>query len=249
MRTHLGSSVLLGALCIFVVGCGNNAPSKTASDARCPEGQSYDGQFCQVDQNVASAERPIAVPAPTETDEPVSEPNAQGSAEVQPAEEGAQGSVDPQEPAAESPVETVTEADVISEPPAPATPVDYAMAAQAAPVMQYLASSHLKAGARPLGNPFAGQFAEGQGLTKKVQLTAGKCYTIMGIGLPPVSNVDVYLIDPTSNVILLKDDTVGAQAVLGSREKCYMPSEAGSVSVLLVVTKGQGVAAAQVFEK
>lgn len=251
MWTHSGTLVL-GALCIFVVGCGSSAPPKTAADAHCPEGQSFDGQFCQVNQSVATAEQPRPAPAATEPRENTNGSSDDSSAEVEPARDN-QGPANADEMIADSQVSTAAEqaaeTDVIAQPPLPATAVDYAMAAQAAPVMQYLASSHLKPGARPLGNPFAAQFAPGQGLTKKVQLTAGKCYTIVGIGLPPVTNVDIYVIDPDSNTILVKDDTTGPQAVLGSRDSCYSPNQTGSFSLLLVVTEGQGIAAAQVFQK
>ena len=131
----------------------------------------------------------------------------------------------------------------------PATPVDYAMAAQAAPVMHYLASSHLPSGARPLGAPFAGQFTAGQVLEQKVQLTLGKCYTVVGMGLPPITELDLFFLEEDGEEPIIRDDTNGAQAVLGSRSACFKPAKTGSVTLRLQVVQGQGVAAAQVFQK
>jgi hypothetical protein len=215
---------------------------------KCPPGQSFDGQFCKVDQSVATVEEPLpagATPA-AEAEPTVTAP----ASSAQPVQEP--GETAPTQPGTETPGE-VAPADSASAAtfvaPPTAAPVDYAMAAQAAPVMQYFASSHLPAGSRPLGAPFAGQFQAGQGLVKKVQLTAGKCYTIVGMGLPPVLEVNLLLVDPTDNQVLLRDETSGSQAVVGSREQCYQATQTASFSLFLVVEQGQGVAAAQVFQK
>jgi hypothetical protein len=123
------------------------------------------------------------------------------------------------------------------------------MAAQAAPLVQYLAASHLPSGARAFGAPFAGQFAEGQILQRKVQLTAGKCYTVVAAGLPPIGEVDIELVAEGEKEAAAKDATNGIQAVLGSRSKCFTPPQTGPYKLILRVTRGQGVAAAQAFQK
>jgi hypothetical protein len=230
----LASSSVLGFFAFSVLSaCGGSGGSAAGpAEVNCPPGQTYDGEFCQVDQSVATAEQP----APAE---PV-------AALVPVAEEKEPGPVD--EPAAptEVPPEEVPAAATA---PSYASPVDVTMAAQAAPVVQYLASSHLPAGARPLGNPFAGQFAEGQIMEQKVQLTPDKCITVVAVGLPPVAEVNLEIFAEASKEPAAKDNTSGSQAVLGSKAQCFRPLASGTYRLVLSVAKGQGVAAAQVFQK
>lgn len=255
MHDRFGQWCRVGALSLFALGCASKRPAAAASTAQCPPGQTFDGQFCQVDQTVATAEQPVE---DQESQQPLANPPGAASPdEVAPvassdpsaAELGSsrpqlEGSSEPAVPASNEPTTSL----VFVAPPA-AAPVDYAMAAQAAPVMQYFAASHLPAGSRPFGSPFAGQFQEGQGLIKKLQLTAGKCYTIVGMGLPPLTEVDIKLVDPKDGRIVLQDETTGPQAVLGSRDQCYLAEQGGAFSVVLIATQGQGIAAAQVFQK
>lgn len=222
----------------LLIACGGaSRGAESGSDVKCPEGQTYDGEFCQVEQSVATAEQ--AVP-PEE-----SEPTPDGSKEPPPAE---QSEIVPEEAPGGEESES-------AEPPAPknerehATPVDVTMAAQAAPLIQYMAASHLPAGARQMGAPFAGQFAEGQILERKVQLTQGKCYTVMAAGLPPIVEVNLELYEEGAAEAAVKDSTLGLQAVLGSREQCFSPQKSGPYQLVLSVERGQGVAAAQVFQK
>lgn len=236
----------LFAVGMLTAGCAGGQKSQRGSGVACPEGQSFDGTYCRVDQSVATVETSVPVP---------SEGVGSGGTTSAPVGTGGEGSAPlPTEPVpAEDLPPPTTEAATTPEdeaPPAFATPVDYAMAAQAAPVMQYLARSHLPSGARQLAPPFAGQFAEGQILEQKMQLVAGKCYTVVGLALPPVEELNIELFaeaDPRTP--LLVDDTQGPQAVLGSRDKCYLSTEGGPARLVLRVTKGQGVAAAQVYFK
>jgi len=252
MVIYARRSVLVGALCAWCFGCAGKPTPQSASSAHCPPGQSFDGQFCQVDQSVATVEQP-ATTSP-ETAPSSATGGTSNDAEVSPADQaseppgsGGVQSTDEVAPVTDPGLSSAEPLDPLALPPA--TPVDYAMAAQAAPVMHYFASSHLPSGARPLGSPFAGQFAEGQALLKKVQLTLGKCYTIVAMGLPPMTELDIYLVDATSHTQLIKDETSGPQAVVGSRDACYRAPQSGSVSLVLVAKQGQGVAAAQVFQK
>lgn len=221
---------------------GGSGGANSASDVKCPEGQTYDGEFCQVDQSVATAEKPV----------PPEEPESASGEPAEPTPETAEGAG---EPGSSKPDSSNPEPQPSAEEPAPAversraTPVDVTMAAQAAPLIQYMAASHLPAGSRPLGAPFAGQFAEGQILERKVQLTQGKCYTVMAAGLPPVVEVNLELYEEGAPTALTKDATPGLQAVLGSREQCFSPQKTGTYQLVLFVERGQGVAAAQVFQK
>lgn len=236
---------LLALLSLPLLSACGGGGAKSASDVKCPEGQTFDGEFCQVDQSVATAEKPA----------PPEEPEAETE-----AEKPSENAVDSGSSAGETNSETDSaeteglEADGDKPTTAPtergrATPVDVTMAAQAAPLIQYMAASHLPAGARQMGAPFAGQFAEGQILERKVQLTQGKCYTVMAAGLPPVVEVDLELFEEGATEATVKDATVGLQAVLGSREQCFLPKKTGPYQLVLSVSRGQGVAAAQVFQK
>lgn len=242
MKTWFCAGVSLAAL----LGCTGGSGGKDARSAEiaCPPGQTFDGQYCRVDQTVATVETEV-----------------RSSQEIAPAEAAPAEEVPPG-PSADDPGTTTTDAaadDSSLEPaeqelppktPEHAAPVDYAMAAQAAPVMQYLSHSHLPQGARALAAPFAGQFAEGQILEQKVQLVAGKCYTVVALALPPVSELTVELLseaEPTD--VLARDEDTGPQAVLGSRDRCYLAERSGPARLRLTVEKGRGVAAAQVFAK
>jgi len=234
-------SLLLGSLSLLLPGCGKPAASaaKAPAAAECPEGQTFDGQFCQV----TGAPPPEAPPKAND---------APASAEAQPSPAG-------ETPPAAVPTETAGRTPEAPPPPGKAyslaTPVDVSMAAQAGPLITYLAGSHLPAGARPFGAPFAAQFAEGQVFEQQVKLTLGKCYTVVAAGLPPVSELAMELnsaaittAPSVSAQALLADEAVGPQAVLGSRAACFK-ADRTDVWLLLRVDKGQGVVAGQVFEK
>lgn len=139
--------------------------------------------------------------------------------------------------------------------PAPtAQAVDPSMAALAQPVLNQLAATEAP-GAKPLGAASAGMFQAGQQLETVVTMQPGKCYTVIGVGLPAVSEVNIQLVAatpvPGMNPVLAQDQSTGPQAVLGKAPNCYkwafpLP---GNAKVLTSVAAGQGVALVQVYEK
>lgn len=143
-----------------------------------------------------------------------------------------------------------------TEPAAPlATPIDPSMAAAVQPVLTQLASTKAPAGAKPIGSLMAANFQTGQQLEAQVQMEPGKCYTVVGAALPPVAELDLKLIAVTPLAgmapVLAVDNTTGAQAVLGEKPNCFKwawPIPA-PVKVVVGVTSGQGLAAAQLFGK
>lgn len=258
-RTALLTGAGWVGFALMLAACGKSASSAASapsSAAECPPGQTFDGQFCRV-----TGEPPAeAAATPAAADTSGSASAAVGSGGTAGSSAAAPGSTAPSSTAAASPESpgTAAEPAVTIAPaatPQVATPVDVSMAAQAGPLITYLASSHLPSGARPLGAPFAAQFAEGQVFEQQVQLTPGKCYTVVAAGLPPVSEVNIVLssqsllLSPAQTVPpLAEDGGSGPQAVLGSRNGCYRA--VGSEAWLLVtVPKGRGVVAGQVFEK
>jgi hypothetical protein len=136
-----------------------------------------------------------------------------------------------------------------------AQPIDPAFAAAAQPVMNQLAAAEAPAGAKPVGSMLAGQFQPGQILETQLQLQPGKCYTVVGSGLPGVSEVNVRFVAvspiPGSAMVMAQDQETGPTAVLGKKPNCYKnPAPfALPVKLILEVAAGQGVAAAQVYEK
>ena len=128
-------------------------------------------------------------------------------------------------------------------------------AAATAILGQLCGGRHSASGAKPVGSPIVGNFQQGQSLQGQLQLSPGKCYTVVGAGVPPVSELNIQLLAVTPfqgmAPLLAQDADVGAQAVLGRKPNCYkwpLPMSA-PVNVVLTVAGGSGLAAAQVYEK
>lgn len=230
----------VGLLAVVSTACGGNSapPEHAQGDVQCPDGQRFDGQYC-----VATESSPGGAAVESEPKKP--EDVAVSPSEPAPVEK-------PVEAIPAEPVTTPPEGTPATEEKSLAAPVDVSMAAAAAPLVQYLASAHLPAGARQFGSAFAGQFNEGQILEQRVQLSVGKCYTVVAAGTPPVEelNIELYLAEGDAALPLAEDKDRGPQAVLGRKNECFKPT-AGQTNLKLVLTveKGRGVAAAQVFEK
>jgi hypothetical protein len=133
--------------------------------------------------------------------------------------------------------------------------IDASVAAPAQALITTLASSEAPAGAKPLGSLVAGNFSAGSSLESQIQLQPGKCYTVVGAGLPGVNELNLQFIAisplPAMSPVLAEDKSTGPQAVLGQKPNCYKTIVAWPVPVKLVVTvaSGSGIAGAQVFEK
>ena len=257
----LARAFLLSTASVLVGAC-QKPMAETPPDApECPAGQTFDGQFCRLDGELAARE-PLPASDGTGPGAGGSQADVAGGAAW--AETGAGGIAagdggiaagdggiaagEERSGSGDHPGDP--EGDSEQAPPnaEQATPVDVSMAAQAGPLITYLAGSHLPAGAKPLGAPFAAQFAEGQIFEQKVQLTVGKCYTVVAAGIHPVRNVDIAFFADGVDEPLVEDDAVGPQAVLGSRSRCFVPQR-GDLRLVVTVEKGQGVVAGQVFEK
>jgi hypothetical protein len=104
-----------------------------------------------------------------------------------------------------------------------------------------------------VGAPLVGNFAQGQQLEAAITLQPGKCYTVVGAGLPNVSELNIQLAPPIQGApILAVDKSTGPQAVLGGKATgCYKYAfpVPGPAKVIVIVAGGTGVAAAQVYEK
>ncbi len=138
-----------------------------------------------------------------------------------------------------------------------ATPLDATQAQAAAPVLDALAKAQVPAGAVPsAGGLVAGNFGPGQVLELALQMQPGRCYSVVGAGLPGVEELDIELAPPSPMAgvpapVLAKDSATGPTAVVGAAPNCFKWAApvAGPMRLILRVVRGQGVAAARVYEK
>jgi hypothetical protein len=139
--------------------------------------------------------------------------------------------------------------------PAPAATTDPAVAAAIQPMLTQLASTQTVAGSKPLGASFVGNVGGAQTLEQQIMLQPNKCYSAVAVGMPPISELNVQFVAvtivPGMAPILATDQDTGASATLGKKPNCYKWALPLPVAVRVVVSAaaGQGVAAAQVFEK
>ena len=139
---------------------------------------------------------------------------------------------------------------------APAQQADPTTAAAATQLLTPLAQQNTMPGAKPiLPQALAGNFTQGQSLETTFQMNPGKCYTVVGAGLPTVQNLDISLVPtvaiPGLQAVMAADNTQGSTAVVGAKPNCFkyaLPMGA-PVKMIMTVSAGQGAAAAQVYEK
>ena len=119
--------------------------------------------------------------------------------------------------------------------------------------MTAMAASEVQ-GMQPEGGAFAGQFQEGQTLEQPFNIQAGKCYSVIAVGMG-VQELDVQIVAQPAPMlppaVLAQDSTSGPNATLGGRGQCFknpLPI-GGPAKVLLRATRGAGVAIAQIFVK
>lgn len=208
---------------IVLVGCGGDKePANSPQASQCPPGQYFDGRFCQSMQQTGPTTAPPQQTAPAPT----------GPA-----------------PGPAMPVATAA-------PGTPATPLDATAASAATQLLGALATQHAMAGAKPVGPALAGQFQQGQQLEAQVQMNPGKCYTVVGAGVPTIQNLDIQLVPAISlpglpAAVAAADQTQGSTAIVGEKPNCFkwaLPV-GGTMKVIMTVSAGQGIAAAQVYEK
>jgi hypothetical protein len=138
---------------------------------------------------------------------------------------------------------------------ASAQQLDPSAGAAATAILGQLSAGAIVAGSKPLGAAIVGNFQQGQTLESQLQLSPGKCYTIVAAGVPPVSEVNVQIVAvtpiPGMVPVMAQDSDQGPQAVLGRKPNCYKwPLPMGApVKVVMTVAGGSGLAAAQVYEK
>jgi hypothetical protein len=139
--------------------------------------------------------------------------------------------------------------------PPPAATTDPAVAAAIQPMLTQLASTQTVAGSKALGAAFVGNVGGAQTLEQQIMLQPNKCYSAVAVGMPPIAELNVQFVAvtiiPGMAPILATDQDTGASATLGKKPNCYKWVAPFPVATRVVVSAaaGQGVAAAQVFEK
>jgi hypothetical protein len=137
-----------------------------------------------------------------------------------------------------------------------AVPLDAVGAQAASAMVDAIAATRLGASVRRVGPVLAGNFTTGQGLERDFEAAPGKCYSVVGAGLPPVAEVQLKLVlvpaRPGSPMaVLAEDKTAGPEAVLGAPPRCFKWAAplAATLRLVLKVSQGQGVAGAHIYEE
>jgi hypothetical protein len=93
-------------------------------------------------------------------------------------------------------------------------------------------------------------------LETTITVSPGKCYSVVGVGLPTAQNLDLALVRGIAvpgvpPVVAAADKSVGPTAVLTETPSSFKWALPVSCTMKLVMTatSGQGMAAAQVYEK
>lgn len=232
-QTRFAGVLVVASALVTFVGCkGDEKPANTGQPAaaQCPPGQYFDGQLCQTPGAATGQPQPaLTAPAP-------------GTVATAPA------------PAATTPTGAAPPI-ATSTAGSPAQALDPSAAAAATQLLGPLAQQNAP-GAKPVGTAVAGNFQQGQVLETQVQMNPGKCYTVVGAAVPTVQNLDIELVPlmpvpGLASPVMAADQTQGPTAIVGANPNCFkwawpMP---GPMKVVVRVSAGQGMAAAQVYEK
>ena len=133
-----------------------------------------------------------------------------------------------------------------------AQPIDPTLAGAAGAVLNSVAGS-MAPGASREGAPMAAVFQPGQTMEQVVPLQTGRCYTVLASG-PTIQAWDFSMVlipGPIPvNPVIAHEAQSGQTAALGGNGNCFQwnwpPAQA---RVVVKVTQGQGIAAAQLYGK
>ncbi len=175
--------------------------------------------------------------------------------QYQPGQYGGQQTPPGQYPPATGPVGTAPPPASTGAPPAgsgggQAQPINAAMAT---PLITALAQSEVQ-GMQPEGGAFAGQFQEGQTLEQPFNIQPGKCYSVVAVGGPGITELDaqiVFQIPPAPPAVLAQDNASGPNATVGGKGACFKNPFpiGGPAKAIIRATRGGGLAGGQIYVK
>lgn len=164
------------------------------------------------------------------------------------------------QPAPTQPAPTATQPAPAPTQPAPAaggtgtaTPMQESLAAAASTPLQMYANSEAPGMAKD-GPAVAGTFQEGQYLEAPFTFQPGKCYTLVaGAAGPTAIEVEMQYVTPIPGLApsIGKSTQKGAQVSMGGKANCLKPLSPipAQAKFILRVTKGAGIAVAQLYSK
>lgn len=180
--------------------------------------------------------------------------NAAGTGANANANDGAGGSAGTGSTAAPAPTPTPG-ALVTASCANPVAPIDLSVAQPVTVALLPLAAQKGMSGAKPHGAPVAAQLQQGQCTSVTINMSPGKCYSVVGASAPTVQNLDLALVPVLlpglPEVVAASDRSSSATAVIGEGTNCikWALTTPGTMKLIMSVTAGQGLAAAQVLEK
>ena len=135
--------------------------------------------------------------------------------------------------------------------------IDPTMAALATTAVAQIAGTEAP-GMTPEGAVCAANFTTGSTLETTFQMMPGKCYTVVGVGAG-IQQLDISatVVSPLPGFNMpfgvndKKVTPIGSQSVLGAKVNCLktlLPMQV-PVKITVTATKGQGLAAAQLYSK
>ncbi|HNS95900.1 MAG TPA: hypothetical protein PLJ27_00620 [Polyangiaceae bacterium] len=129
--------------------------------------------------------------------------------------------------------------------------VQQLLAAQLVPIAQTDAK-----GMKKEGEIISGVLQEGQSLEQIAMLQPGKCYTVVGLGMPMVQELDIVMaplipLPGAPNLPMAQDLKTGAQATMAPAPDCYKHVLPLPIQVKIIVTAktGSGPVGAQLYVK
>jgi hypothetical protein len=242
-----GASLFLTAS-VLAMACGSKDPP-----AQQPQPPGFYGQPGQPGQ-YPPGQDPNAQYNPQQ--QPGAYPQQPGAYPQQPGAYPQQPGAYPQQPNTGMPPGAPAPAPTVASAPAPQSgAADAATAAAVRLALQPRAATEAK-GMKEDGAAIGGMLQEGGQLTQEFMLMPGKCYTVLGQGLPPIAELDLNLsakplLPALPPAVLAADSTTGPSASIGAGKNCYKNPFplAAAVILTLKATKGSGPVGAQVYSK
>ncbi len=233
MHKSLASLILLS--CATACG-GGSGDANSPPTVNCPPGQHYDGQYCVNDAGGGASGGGAGM--------------ANGGSATNGGMGGGGGMANG---GAGAMAGMGGLGNTVYRPGPNAAPLDATALAAAEPLLAPLMAQHAP-GAKAVGT-IGGNFTQGQVLELRFQAQTGKCYTLVGMSMGQITDLDLKLVTEVAlpgigSPVLAADNTSEPNAIVAPAPDCFkwvLPST--PVKAVLSVAAGQGGAVARVLEK